>query len=326
MRCEDLAYYIGIDLGGTNIAVGIVDGSGLIVAKKSVPTQATRGEEVVIGDMAKTAKALVLESGIGWDEIQSVGVGTPGSVDPKNGIVHSSCNLHFQNTPLADRLRLLLGKPVYVENDANCAALAEATVGAGRGKRHVAMLTLGTGVGGGIVIDGALYGGFNNFGGEFGHMIVEYGGELCPCGQRGCLEAYASANALKRDAERAAKEHPDSLLARIGREKGKFSGKTPFLAAEKGDAVAKEIVERYIRYLAVGILNVVQILQPEIVVIGGGVSHEGDGLFVPLRKQVNEMAYSDSVPEEKRTQISTAALGNDAGIIGAALLGKEKNL
>jgi glucokinase len=317
-------YYIGIDLGGTNIAVGIVDQRGTILAKKSVPTDASRGEEAVLRDMAKTTLDLIFATGLSEKDIDSVGIGTPGSVDPQTGIVHASCNLPFENTPMAERLAALLNKPVFVENDANCAALAEAKVGAGLGRRHVAMITLGTGVGGGIVIDGELYGGFNNFGGEFGHMIIEHGGEPCPCGQRGCLEAYASASALKREAQRAAVTNPKSLLWKAVEQEGKFSGRTAFLAAKMGDAAAQKVVDQFIRYLAIGSVNIIHILQPEILVIGGGVSHEGDGLFLPLEKMVNEIAYTPSVPVEKRTLIRPAVLGNDAGIIGAALLGERK--
>ncbi len=313
-------YYIGIDLGGTNIAVGIVNGQGKIVAKTSTPTNAHRSEAEVISHIAQTVKSLVEDQNISMDEIQSVGIGTPGSVDPVEGVVHSACNLPFENTPLAQRLSNLLQTPVFVENDANCAALAEAKVGAGKGHRDVAMITLGTGVGGGIVIDGKLYGGFNHFGGEFGHMIIEHGGEPCPCGQKGCFEAYASATALARDARRAADANPASLLWKCSEREGKFSGRTAFDAAKLGDRDGQAVVDRYIQYLAIGIANAIHILQPKVVVIGGGVSHEGEGLFGPLSKKVDEIAYSYSVPQEKKAILSAAALGNDAGIIGAALL------
>ncbi len=317
-------YYIGIDLGGTNIAVGLVDTSGNIVAKKSVPTNASRSESAVIGDIASTVLALVSESGCTMEDIASVGIGTPGSVEPNLGIVYSSCNLPFEDTPLADALSTLLLKPVFVENDANCAALAEAKVGAAKGMRHVAMITLGTGVGGAIVIDGALYGGANNFGGEFGHMMIEAGGELCPCGQRGCFETYCSATALARDAKRAADLHPDSLLNVCAEREGKFSGRTAFDAARLGDLHAQAVVDRYIRYMSIGITNVIHILQPSAVVLGGGVAHEGNRLLLPLAEQVKAMAYSESVPMEKRTRLMIAKLGNDAGIIGAALLNERK--
>ena len=317
-------YRIGIDLGGTNIAVGLVDAEGRIIAKRSDPTNAKRSERDVLDSIAQTVISLVEESGCAMDDIDSVGIGTPGSVDPVNGIVHASCNLPFDNTPLALRLRERLNRPIFVENDANCAALAEAKVGSAKGMKHVAMITLGTGVGGAIVIDGMLYGGFNNFGGEFGHMIVEVGGELCPCGQKGCLEAYASATALARDAQRAAENNPDSLLRVCAEKEGKYSGRTAFDAARLGDREGQRVVDRYIYYLAIGIVNAVHILQPNAIVLGGGVAHEGNNLLIPLKKLVNDIAYGDQVPEEKRTVLLCANLGNDAGIIGAALLDERK--
>ena len=319
-------YYIGIDLGGTNIAVGLVDREGAILAKKSVPTHAERSEEAVIDAIADAVRSLVAEAGYTMSDVESVGIGTPGSVDPEKGIVHSSCNLPFEDTPLSLLLEKRLKKPIYVENDANCAALGEAKSGAAKGRKNVAMITLGTGVGGGIVINGSLYGGFNNFGGEFGHMIVEVGGELCACGQRGCLEAYASATAIARDARRAAEANPSSLLNLCAQKEGKFSGKTAFDAARLGDKDAGAVVDRYIRYLAIGSVNAIHILQPDVLVFGGGVAHEGDGLMIPLRKMVYEIAYSENIPEEKRTVLTAATLGNDAGIVGAAMLTKMEEV
>ena len=319
-------YYVGIDLGGTNIAVGLVDKQGALLAKKSVPTDAERSEEAVLDSIASAVISLVEEAGYSMEEILSVGIGTPGSVDPLRGIVHSSCNLPFEDTPLAAGLEARLHKPILVENDANCAALGEAIAGAAKGMKNVVMITLGTGVGGAIVIHGALYGGFNNFGGEFGHMIVEAGGETCACGQRGCLEAYASATALARDARRAAEANPLSLINRCAEKEGKFSGRTAFDAARLGDRDAQAVVDRYIRYLAIGIANAIHILQPNAVVLGGGVAHEGDGLLIPLREQVYRIAYSENISSEMRTVLTVASLGNDAGIIGAALLNERRTV
>lgn len=320
---ERMMYYIGIDLGGTNIAVGMVDMSGTIVAKKSTSTNASRSEQEVIDDIANTVISLVEESGYSMEDICSVGIGTPGSVEPERGIVYASCNLPFQDTPLAEYLSKRLNKPIFVENDANCAALAEAKVGAAKGMKNVAMITLGTGVGGAIVIDGKLYGGFNNFGGEFGHMMIEASGEMCPCGQRGCFETYCSATALARDAKRVAQANPHSLLNECAKREGKFSGRTAFDAAKLGDSCGQSVVDRYIHYMSIGIVNVIHILQPNVIVLGGGVAHEGENLLLPLVKQVDAIAYSDNVPKEKRTRITLARLGNDAGIIGAALLNER---
>ena len=314
--------YIGIDLGGTNIAVGLVNEEGQILARKSVPTRAERAAEEIVATMAEAAKELLTEAGVDEREIASVGVGSPGAIDREAGIVVSACNLHFRNTPLGEMLGKYFNCPVYIENDANCAAWAEATAGAAKGTRDSIMLTLGTGVGGGIVIGGRLYGGCNNYGGEFGHMIIADGGELCGCGRRGCLEAYSSASALIRDAKRAAEAHPESLLAACAAREGGFTGRTVFDAVAQGDETARCVLNEYVRHLTLGVINLIHIFQPQVLVIGGGVALAGEALFAPLREQLRGI-YGSYVTEEKRTQIKAAVLGNDAGIVGAALLGKE---
>ena len=312
--------YLGIDLGGTNIALGIVDETGHILARDSVPTGADRPAEAIIAAMADAAESLMRAAGIPASEIESVGVGSPGGIDREHGIVLAACNLPFAHTPLAELLHGHLGLPVYVDNDANCAAWAEAAAGAAAGTRHSVTITLGTGIGGGIVIDGKLYGGFNNLGGEFGHAVIEADGELCPCGRRGCLEAYASATALARDAKRAADRNPASLLWNH-REGDRFTAKSVFDAASDGDADAAAVLNRFVHYLALGLVGVIKIFQPEVIVIGGGVAAAGDALMVPLREAVMREAYRPHIPESRRTKLAIAKLGGDAGIIGAALLG-----
>ena len=314
-------YYLGIDLGGTNIAVGLVSEAGQILARKSVPTRAERPAEEIAATMADTAKALLREAGAAESELISVGIGSPGAVDSEAGVIVSACNLRFSNTPLRRMMARYFHCPVYVENDANCAAWAEAVAGAARGTRDSLMITLGTGVGGGIVIGGRLYGGMNNYGGEFGHMIIADGGELCACGRRGCVEAYSSATALARDAQRAATAHPKSLLGEIAAGEGGYSGKTVFDAVERGDAVARCVLDEYVHHLAIAVINLIRIFQPEVLVVGGGVAQAGEALLAPLRDQVSDI-YGSYVTKEKRTKIKAAALGNDAGIVGAALLGK----
>ena len=308
-------YYLGIDLGGTTIAVGIVNEQGEILARKTVPTEVTRGEDAVIARMADAARALTDEAGIPLSEIVSVGVGSPGAIDSAAGVVVSACNLPFSNTPLAARLAALLDRPVRIENDANAAAWAEAVAGAARGTRDNIMITLGTGVGGGIVIGGRLYGGYNSYAGEFGHMIIRDGGERCACGQSGCLEAYASATALIRETRRAAAADSTSLLWQCA-EDGKFSGKTAFAAAEQGDETARAVIDRYVYDLSLGLINLIRIFQPEVLVVGGGVARAGDALMVPLRERLD--GY---ITGKKATRIEAARLGDDAGIVGAALLG-----
>ena len=318
-------YYIGVDLGGTNIAVGIIDESGKLLCKKSVPTLAHRGEDAIIEDIAKVAKEIVSENGYSMEDIKNVGVGSPGSVDSENGVIITACNLKFTDTPLKQKLEKLLGKDVFVDNDANCAAWGEAMAGVSKGTKSSVMVTLGTGVGGGIIIDGKIVSGFNFFGGELGHIIIEASGKMCPCGRQGCWEAYSSATALINLTKEAIEKNPDSLMKTIAEENGKVSGRTAFEAARKGDKAAQAVVDEYIKYLTIGIFNVIMIFQPEVVVVGGGVSNEGDGLFIPLREAVKKLSYrSDTLSDEKKTKVLQASLGNDAGIIGAALLGIDK--
>ncbi len=313
--------YVGIDLGGTNIAVGITDSDGNLLAKASTPTEVKLGVDSMIARMAGAVRELIAKTNTVWEDIAAIGIGSPGAVDSQSGTVYSACNLGFDRLPLAARMQALLEKPVFVENDANCAAWAEARVGAARGCRDCVMLTLGTGIGGGIVIDGRLYGGFNNFGGEFGHTVILAGGESCGCGKRGCLEAYASATALVRDTRRAAERDKGSLLWECAKQAGEFNGRIAFEAAARGDKAAMGVVARYIEHLALGLMNVIKIFQPEVIVIGGGISHAGEQLLTPLTERVTQLSYRDYVPTEKRTRIVAAQLGNDAGIVGAALLG-----
>lgn len=310
---------IGIDLGGTNIAVGAVDEQGKLLCKKSVPTCAGRPAEQIVADMAQTAHALLREHAISLDEIRSIGVGSPGSVDSARGVVLSAGNLHFRSVPLADLLGAYFAKPIHIENDANCALWAEAKVGAARDAKSALMVTIGTGIGGAIVLNGCLYGGFNGFGGEFGMMVI---GE-----ERGVsttFEDYSSATALIRQTEQAAKENQDSLLWQCAEREGKFSGRTAFDAARLGDGTARAVVDRYIDKLALGVSNLIHLFAPECILIGGGVSHEGDALFVPLCEKIEHLVYDYPIEREKMTKIMAAALGNDAGIVGAALLGKEE--
>ena len=315
--------YIGIDLGGTGIKIGIVDENGTLLARKSTPTKPNRDEDAIIADIVKTIFDLLLEYGCSLEEIVSVGIGCAGAIDAAAGTVTAANNINFQNTALVQKLRASIPKPICLENDANCAAWAEAMVGASKGTRDSVMLTLGTGVGSAFILNGGLYNGFNRFGGELGHTIVEANGELCTCGSRGCLEAYASATALIRDTKRAAEENRHSFLWQCAASEGAFSGKTAFEAAKMGDTAAQRVVDRYVFYLAVGLVNVIRIFQPEVLVVGGGVSNAGDSLFLPLIRLVEEMIKNDGVPKEKQTKIKAAERGNDAGIIGAALLGRR---
>ena len=310
-------FNIGIDLGGTNIAAGIVDESGNLLAKKSIATRAERDAEEIIKDMAMLAIDIVRENGYTMDEIQSLGIGTPGAVDKENGEIVYACNLPFSHTPIVNEIRKYIDKPTYIENDANCAAWAEAKAGAAKGVSDAVMITLGTGIGGGIVINGNLYSGINHVAAELGHMVIQADGVQCNCGRKGCFEGYASATALIRMTKEVADKNKESKIWEYYKKDGKITGKTAFLAADDGDLTAKEVVETYIKYLGCGITNIVNIFQPEILVIGGGIINQGETLLKPVRQYVSKNSYDRDVTA---TKITGAVLGNDAGIIGAALL------
>lgn len=313
-------YYIGVDLGGTNIAAGIVDEKGNLLRKASVPTGAEREADEVIKDMAGLCRKLIDEQGITVDDVEYAGVATPGTADHDNGIVVYANNLRFLNYPLADKLKEFLGvKKVLIENDANAAAKGEAACGAAKGYANSVMITLGTGLGGGIIIDNKIYSGFNYAGAELGHMVIEVDGLPCSCGRKGCWEAYSSATGLINMTKVKLAETKDTIMHEMVAHDGKVSGRTAFEAMRKGDKAAKEVVDKYIYYLAMGIVNIINIFQPEVLVIGGGICNEKHYLTDPLMDIVDKEQYSRN--STKKTEIRIATLGNDAGIIGAAMLG-----
>lgn len=314
-------YFIGVDLGGTNIKVGLVDAEGRIIRKDSVPTFREREYPEIIKDTAVLIEKVVKDAGLALDDIESIGFASPGIADAKNGVLVYANNLKFFNVPIRKELKKYINKPIYLENDANAAGLAECVVGAAKGVANSITVTLGTGVGSGIVIDGKVYSGFNNAGAELGHMVIAMDGEQCSCGRKGCFEAYGSATALIGQAKKAAVENPDSKLNSIvNGNLEQIEAKTAFDAAHLGDEVALKVIDKYITYLAEGLANIINIFQPEVLCIGGGVCMQGEYLLAPLRKKVFERAYGlDSVP---KCDIRLAQMGNDAGIIGAAMLGK----
>ena len=280
---EIVMYRIGIDLGGTNIVAGIVDKEFKIVAKLSTPTKADRASDDIVKDIASLCKNVCLENGISFDDIEAIGVASPGAVNNKTGVVEYSCNLPFRSYPVVNELKKLTGKDdIYIDNDANAAAWGEAIAGAAKGSSHSIMITLGTGVGGGIIIDGRVESGFNGAGGELGHIVIEKGGRPCGCGRRGCWEAYSSATALIKMTQEKIDECSASgrqtVLFELVKKNGKVSGKTAFDGARAGDAASKEIVDTYLDYLACGLANIINIFQPEIISLGGGVSNEGEEL------------------------------------------------
>lgn len=310
---------IGVDLGGTNIAVGVLDKDLRIIGRASVKTNIPRPAEEIFDDIAALVKKAAADTNIGMDEVLSVGVGTPGSVNKNTGYIEFANNLNFQQVPAKKMLEDRIGKTVYLDNDANCAALGEAVAGAGKGVSSFVAITLGTGVGSGIVLDGKIVGGVNFAAGEMGHMVIMVDGEQCSCGRRGCWERYASAVALVSQTKDAMRHHQDSAMWQmVNNNIDAVSGRTAFDAMRKGDETAKDVVSRYIYYVASGIINIVNALQPEIICVGGGVGNEGAYLLEPLRQHVERERYS--IYASKQTQICAAILGNDAGIIGAALL------
>jgi glucokinase len=317
-------YYLGIDLGGTNIAAGVVDEDNNIVVKGSVPTNAQRPPEKIVADMAKLCLDLLAEANIPVSEVAYAGIAAPGSVDPETGRVVYANNLPFLDFPIADLLRKDLHvEKVYLENDANAAAYGEAIAGAARGTKYAVMITLGTGLGGGIVINGKVYSGFNYAGAELGHMVIEYNGKSCTCGRKGCWESYSSATGLIRMTKEKMAETRDTIMWDMTEGSlDNVSGKTAFAAMKQGDKAASEVVDLYISYLACGITNIINIFQPEMLCIGGGVCREGDYLIKPLLEKVGREQYTRNA--EKQTEIKIAELGNNAGIIGAAALGKQQ--
>lgn len=314
-------YYIGVDLGGTNIAAGIVNEEGTIIRKKSVPTGRTRKSEEIVGDICRVVLDIIEEEGLTTEEIHSIGIGSPGIHDRENGVIIYNNNLNFRNVPVRKMIQESISLPVYLENDANCAAIAESVAGAAKGEDYAIIITIGTGIGGGIIIDRKLYTGFNGAGGELGHAVIKVNGELCSCGRKGCWEAYSSATALIRQTKEAAEKNPDSkILELVEGDLSKINAKTAFDAAKMGDKTGIEVVDNYITYLAEGLANMVNIFQPGIIAIGGGVSKEGEYLLKPLREKMKSITYSSYGLEEGR--IVTAKMGNDAGIVGSAFIPK----
>ncbi len=318
-------YRIGIDLGGTNIAAGIVNENFEIIAKTSVPTGAERPAAEIAADMAAICHAVCEKAGISPSEIASVGIASPGIANHDDGVIEYCCNIpSFRKFPICEAVKA--GFPVdhvFVENDANAAAWGEVIAGAAKGTKDSIMITLGTGVGGGIVIGGQIISGFNYAGGELGHIVIEVDGVPCGCGRKGCWEAYSSATALIRmtteKLDECAAAGRATIMTDMVAAAGKVSGRTAFDAMRKGDAAGEEVVRKYVRYLAAGLTNIINIFQPEVLSIGGGVSGEGDFLLDMLVPLIRAEVYGQGIV--KGTDIRIAALKNDAGIIGGAVLG-----
>lgn len=293
---------IGIDIGGTNIKFGVVDGLE-IVEKFEIPTGARRPDTEIVADIIAQCKKIM-----GKYSIDKIGMGSPGEIDSENGVIVGCANLSFKNTPICKMITDATGIPARVGNDANCAVLGELYAGYGRECKNLILITLGTGVGGGIVIDGKPYIGTRGDAGEIGHIIINCDGERCGCGEVGCYEAYASVTALIKQTKAAIEMHPDSLMARMARDAGKVSGRTAFDAMRAGCEAACAVVDRYIDYLYYGIVSMYQVFRPDVIVLGGAISGEGEYLTAPIRKRMGN----------RDVRIETSLLKNDIGIIGAA--------
>jgi glucokinase len=313
--------YIGVDLGGTNIAIGLVDENSVLKYQKSLPTKAERGPEPVIRDIINLINEIIYEYGINKGEVKAIGVGIPGIAEPGTGKVIYCPNLKWNDVPLKGVIERELNLPVFVDNDATVAGLAEYKTGSMKNCESGVLLTLGTGVGGGIIIDGRVRAGFNGVGSEIGHMIVGDNYYDCNCGRNGCLETFASSTSLINYTKKLIEEgFKTSILVKVNNEIDRINGRVIFEAAQEGDSVANKAVDRLVKYLAIGITNIINIIDPEIFALGGGIAGAGTFLLDKVKAEVEKVKYMKMMPVGR---IVLAELGNEAGIIGAAALGMD---
>lgn len=310
-------YHLGIDLGGTNIAAGVVADSGFLHSRVSCPTPRGASCEALAHACAQAARLAADAAGIPLPEIADCGLGTPGAVTPDGTVAYCS-TFQLHNAPLGAVLEQVLGLPVAVENDANAAACGEAVCGAGRGVQSMIAVTYGTGVGGGIILNGKLLTGCNGAAGELGHIVLRQNGKPCACGRRGCYERYASATALIEMTREAMETQPESALWRFAPTIDQVNGRTVFDAAKAGDETACAVRAEYLDNVACGLIDLVQLFQPELIVLGGGISGQGEVLLAPIRAALDREDYARG--HAVRTRVAIAELGNDAGMIGAALI------
>ncbi len=312
-------YYIGVDVGGTHLMASVTDGAGRILSRITAPTGWDQDLAVTLNGLVRSAKRAMEEAGVSEEQLKGVGIGVPGVVDPDAGVVLQATNLPWRNLALGPIVAEMLDVPVLLGNDADCAALAESLYGSGQKWESFVLLTLGTGVGGGIIYRKKIFRGFCNGGAELGHLPLNaFDGPACRCGRRGCFESYASASTLVRDTQKAMQEHPDSALWKFAAESAEATAKTAFEAAEAGDPTAEALIDAYTEALAQGIGAIVNILRPQAVLLGGGVSAQGEALLRPVREKLENCCFGSAVlpiPE-----LACASLGNDAGVLGAAAL------
>lgn len=310
---------IGIDMGGMSVKFGLVDKENRLIDKMVIPTRLDVPAQTMLEDMTQTVLELLNKQGLVLADCEGIGIGSPGTVDDRNGVILYSNNFGWENIAIVEKMQEQLPVNIRLANDADVAALGEVQAGAAKGVKNAVLLTLGTGVGSGIILNGKIFHGPLNGGTELGHMVIQTGGELCTCGRRGCLEAYASATALLRMAKRAAKENPESIMNEMcGKQLENINGVIPFEAAAEDDEAARKVIEEYEDYLAAGIANIINIFRPEMIILGGGVAGQKESLTGPLQEKVNKLCFGRE--HGQIAQIVTSGLGNDAGMIGAAAL------
>ncbi|GAB7387724.1 glucokinase [Bacillaceae bacterium] len=315
-------FFVGIDLGGTAIKLAFVDAAGRIGAKTEAPTPVREGGDAIILKMKEMIDDLAAEHGVARPQLKGIGIGAPAFMDIARGYVYEAINLGWKNYPLKEKLESLTRLPVYVDNDANTAALGEMWQGAGRGAKHLICITLGTGIGGGIIVDGDIYRGANGMAGEAGHMtLLTEGGPPCNCGKTGCLEVLSSATAIGREGTKAVQEGEETSLRETWEREGRITARHVVEAAKRGDRVARDILAQAGFYLGLGLSHLANAFNPQKIVIGGGVSRAGDVLMTPVLEAFRRFALARV---REACEVLPASLGNDAGVIGAAWLAKTE--
>jgi glucokinase len=315
-----MPYVVGVDIGGTNLVVGAMPADGSReIGVHTLPTRAALGADAVVDRICEmietTIAAIIAETGASRSEVLGVGIGSPGPLDREKGLVIVTPNLGWKDFPLRDRISTQVGLPATLDNDANCATLGETWLGAARGGRNVVGFTLGTGIGGGLIMDGRLYHGASDVAGEIGHMTIEANGRRCGCGNYGCLEAYASGPAIAMRAREAlAGGEPSLLPGLVDGDLSTLTAAIVYKASAQGDAIATEVVKDTARFLGIGVANILNVFNPDVVVLAGGVALAGDSLFVPLRAEVRRRAFKPAVDA---CRIVPGTLDGSAGMVGA---------
>lgn len=313
-----MSYTIGIDLGGTTMTAGLVNENYEIVGKTTWATRLPRPAADLEAALAKLCRTVAKENNVPFDQVRYVGIGTPGSVNFTTGFVGYNTNFNYYDWNLGPDLEALLGCKVYVENDANAAAYGEYIAGGAKGYSDAVIITLGTGIGSGIILGGKILRGFNFAAGEMGHTVIVKDGRPCNCGRKGCWERYASSRALSEDTREAMRQNPGTIMWKIAGDLDHVNAKTAFDAMEQGDATAKQVIDNWLEYVGCGIANVVNTFEPEVVCIGGGVSNQGEVLLAPVRDYVQKETHN--ITTGRCPEIRACLLRNDAGVIGAAAL------